>query len=267
MTVKILKQFAGNLERFVTKTIDSLGRHCVHLMTNAKHPYRCAIYFAPPIDSDWGRAGASWLGRCAGTGQNIVAPIVAGLSPAQQSSGRSEPRRYGWHATLKAPFVLRSQFELEDLVASAKTLGREFRQFSLPALQVRWLDDFLALCPEQESAALQEIAGACVTRLHPFAAPLTASALARRRQSRMTQQQEQFLTQWGYPWVLNEFRFHFSLTGVMKDADQPTRDLWLTAAKDHFAALPLCEFDRLSLFIEPQPGADFELIDQFELHP
>ena len=57
---------------------------------------RVAIYHTPPYEHPLTRAAADWLGRCAFTG----APKVASVAPDLTASAR----RYGFHATIRAPF-------------------------------------------------------------------------------------------------------------------------------------------------------------------
>ena len=71
-------------------------------------PLRCAVYFVPEVGSDWWQAGSQWLGRCAASGALFPPPHIDGVEPAQFQTLTAEPRRYGWHATLKAPFRLAS---------------------------------------------------------------------------------------------------------------------------------------------------------------
>ena len=65
--------------------------------------------------------------------------------------------------------------------------------------------------------------------------------------------------------MLERFRFHLSLTGSLRDAAPAVVQALQDAARERFADLPACRFDTLSLFAEPQPGADFVLVEQMEL--
>ena len=228
-------------------------------------PYRCAVYFAPPPDSPWGQAGSHWLGRCAATGPVAERLHVPGVSQEIFEACTAEPRRYGWHATLKAPFALVPGQDLGSVLSWLQLLARELKAFTLPALQVAMLGNFLALRPQQACLPLQDAANACVMRLQHLALPLGDAELARRRRAPLTTEQDELLLQWGYPWVLNHFRFHFSLTGPLDKVDPGVREALLAAAVAHFGSLPACRFDRLSLFVEPEKGVDFQLVEQVEL--
>ena len=228
-------------------------------------PYRCAVYFAPPPGSAWDLAGRDWLGRCARTGQVQPLPALPDIDVSALQTWTAEPRRYGWHATLKAPFSLRPGQDLHAMVCWLKLVANRHRAFVLPPLRVQWMGDFLALRPEVACPPLQALADDCVTRLHHLTLPLGAAELARRRRAFLSAQQDQLLEKWGYPWVLDQFRFHFSLTGSLAAVSLADRERLLLAAQRHFELLPPCVVDRLSLFVEPSQGANFELLEQVDL--
>ena len=50
----------------------------------------------------------------------------------------------------------------------------------------------------------------------PFARPPGAAELERRRKAGLSAAQEKMLLRWGYPYVLDEFRFHLTLTGRLQ---------------------------------------------------
>ena len=66
---------------------------------------RYAIYFAPRPRRALARFGAAWLGWDAEAGADRDGPELAGL-PRPRAEIVATPRRYGFHATLKAPFRL-----------------------------------------------------------------------------------------------------------------------------------------------------------------
>jgi phosphonate metabolism protein PhnN/1,5-bisphosphokinase (PRPP-forming) len=162
---------------------------------------RYALYFAPAPDSAWARFGEAWLART--------------------DSLLDHPRRYGFHATLKAPFRLRSDASIEQLVEELDAFARVQIAFSVPQMQLARLDDFLALVPASPEPRLDALAAHCVKRFDRWRAPLSAAELDRRRRESLTQRQEALLARWGYPHVLDEYRFHMSLTGLLLDAQPP----------------------------------------------
>jgi Protein of unknown function (DUF1045) len=228
-------------------------------------PYRVAIYAAPAPGSDWWERGSEWLGRCAFRRCGLPMPVIDGVDPSVHTALTADPRRYGWHATLKAPFRLSSEAHLWALRESLAAIGRDHGAIELPDLQVARMGSFLALRPADPPVALGALADECVKRLQPLAAPLGEAELARRRRVPLTPEEDALMLAWGYPWVLHRFRFHFSLTGSLQGASDETVERLQVAASEHFAGLPPWRLERLSVFIEPTPGADFVLLEQLEL--
>jgi len=139
--------------------------------------------------------------------------------------------------------------------------------FDMPLMQVVLMDDFLALVPQVESEKANTVAARCVVELQSLAATLSESELKRRRQAGLSAEQDAMLLRWGYPFVLEHYRLHFSLTGSLKNFSQYQIESLLAAAQDWFAVLPPCRLDSLALFVEPSPGADFMLQEHFYLAP
>lgn len=227
--------------------------------------HRYAIYYCPRPETLWWARGSQWLGRCAASQRAMQVPLVEGLTHQTYLQLTNDPRRYGWHATLKAPFTLATRCSEQDLRDAVRTLAAGFRAFDLPALQVRDLGNFLALVPQEASAPLDAIARACVTRLHAFAEPLSDAELARRRKSKLSPREDAMLVQWGYPFVLDTFRFHCSLTGSLQILSAAQRQAVVAAANDWFAGLAAARFDSLALVAEPSPGADFVVLEHMDL--
>ncbi|MDR7151612.1 putative phosphonate metabolism protein [Hydrogenophaga palleronii] len=230
-------------------------------------PHRVAVYWAPAPGSDAWVAGCGWLGRDTATGEALTQPQVPGVAPALLEKVTTDPRRYGFHATLKPPFRLRADQTLASLEAAVDSLAQVLAACPMPGLKVGMLDGFLALRPVAPLPRVQALAAACVKSLHPLAEPLSAQELDRRRQAGLTPQQDALLQAWGYPWVLDEFRFHCSLTSRLDALDQVQREALMATARERFDGLPEQRLDRLSVFIEPSAGAPFQLHRQWELRP
>ncbi|MDB6452728.1 DUF1045 domain-containing protein [Falsirhodobacter sp. 20TX0035] len=164
---------------------------------------RYAIYYLPP-PGPLARFGAEWLGW------DPEAGIPVG-APSPQEALVAEPRKYGLHATLKAPFRLAG--DREDLEGAVADLARDLSPVQPGPLKVVRIGRFLALVPQGDATALNAMAGRIVTALDPFRAPLTEAEIARRKPERLTPRQRELLNRWGYPFVMEEFRFHITLTG------------------------------------------------------
>jgi hypothetical protein len=222
----------------------------------------------------WWYAGSHWLGRCAARQCDLRQPVIAGVDAGLFHSLTSAPRRYGWHATLKAPFTLAAHATPSMLLDAVQQLASRQKSFDMPALQVARLGDFLALVPQARSTSIDAVAQACVVDLHEFAEPLAEAELQRRRKARLTPEEDALLLQWGYPHVLDHFRFHCSLTGPLHGSigsltalDVNAIDALQDAAQAYFGVLPPHRFDNISLFVEPVAGGDFVLLQQFPLAP
>lgn len=205
------------------------------------------------------QAGCQWLGRDAATGERLAQAAIDGIGNAQFETLTAEPRRYGWHATLKPPFRLREGTELHDVDTAVQTLAGQFRAGLMPPLRVALMGNFLALRPQGEPVAANALAAACVEALQPLGRPLSDEELQRRRRAPLTPRQDALLERWGYPWVFDEFRFHCSLTGPVDGLDTGSREALMQAAGRVFNHLPPEPLDSIAIFVEPTPGADFQL--------
>ena len=136
--------------------------------------HRYAVYFAPNPGSLGWLAGSHWLGRCAALLQPLQQLAIEGVAADTLHRLTAAPRRYGWHATLKAPFALAPGTDWITLHQAVQEVARGLQPFVLPPLQVQRIDDFLALVPpalHPANAQIQETAATCVTALQPLAAP------------------------------------------------------------------------------------------------
>ena len=128
---------------------------------------RHAIYFAPrpgPLAA----FGAAWLGWDAETGGSPALDLP-GL-PRPRPELVAAARRYGFHATLKAPFRLAAGQGEADLDAALSALAKEHAPIGL-RLRLAELGTFVALVPARPPATLRRLADACVVRLDAFRAP------------------------------------------------------------------------------------------------
>jgi hypothetical protein len=226
-----------------------------------KKPYRYAIYLAPRPNSDWWHAGSEWLGRCAARDQAMAQSCPPSIAPEKFTHLTAHPRRYGWHATMKAPFVLREGADFNQLKDELALVCEQFHRFELPKLQVTRLDDFLALTPLGDTTEISRVERACVTQLHGLAAPLPPDELLRRRSAGLSLAKDAMLLKWGYPHVLDYFRFHISLTGPLRDCSELQIQSLIHFASEKFNVLPPCQFESLAIFVEPERGADFVLLE------
>lgn len=226
---------------------------------------RYAIYFAPAQSSPWWEFGTHWLGRDECLDLSIPQPALAQITPAELRAATEQPRRYGFHATLKAPFALSGGHTLDDLVTRVQALAATLKPVALGPMQAAMLGDFVALVPARVPDELAALAATCVTGLDDLRAPLSAADLLRRKVENLDAREQALLAQYGYPYVLERYRLHLTLSGQVAP---PMAQRLLQAAAIPVAQLnamlPLV-LDRLCLFVEPSPGHAFQRIADAEL--
>lgn len=222
---------------------------------------RFALYFAPPAASALWRLGCAWLGRDAESGATPARPACA-IEAGQIEQATRDAARYGWHATLKSPFALAAGTSEPMLAEALENFAAARPAFEGPHLQVGEFDGFLALRPVAPCPTLDALADDVVRGFDRFRAPAAPADLARRRERGLTPRQEQYLSHWGYPWVLEEFQFHLTLTDRLAGEERRRFAGTLAALLGPALAAPL-PVDEISLWTEEAPGAPFRLRRRF----
>ncbi|MES2889091.1 MAG: DUF1045 domain-containing protein [Pseudomonadota bacterium] len=225
---------------------------------------RHAVYWAPePTHLLW-QAGCAWLGR------DPSGRLRLDGDPQRPTT---EPRRYGFHATLKAPFRLAPHACEADLLSAVQALAARTPVFPMPALQVRFHEDYLALQPIgpiEATHPLRRLADACVSELDRWRAPLTEADTQRRLQnSELSAEHLDHLHRWGYPHVFDQWRFHMTLSDSLPLERRAERDALEAQARQFFALalrVPLT-CSSLCVFTEPAPGQPFRLAHRWALQP
>jgi len=226
---------------------------------------RYAIYFAPAQGSPWWEFGTRWLGRDECLDVQIAQPALTQIGPAELYAATAQPRRYGFHATVKAPFTLSGGHTLDKLITRLQALAATLKPVALGPLQAALLGNFVALLPVAVPDELAALATACVTGLDDLRAPLSAADLLRRRVDHLDTREQALLNQYGYPYVLERYRLHFTLSGPVAPAmAQRILQAAATPVAGLNAAAPLL-LDRLCLFVELAPGQAFKRIADAEL--
>lgn len=174
---------------------------------------RYAIYFVPPAGSDLYRFGAVFLGFDCYTGADLGCPDDIELDAQEWAELTSEPRKYGFHATLKAPFHLAPSLTAADLIAELQRFAAVPRVLPAIAPAIQSLGRFIAIVPDERSEEVDRLAADCVMGFDQFRRPLIAQEKDRRLGAGLTPGQVRNLDRWGYPYVFDDFRFHMTLTG------------------------------------------------------
>lgn len=224
---------------------------------------RYAIYFTPSSNDALLKVAANWLGRNAFSGEPVKMPEMRAFPLEEIAALTQEPRRYGFHATMKAPFRLKEGQSENELLTALMHFASSARAVTIPKLVIRRIGSFFALVPEEPVAELNLLANDVVVALDRFRAPLNEREMAKRKPEKLSLAQRHNLERWGYPYVFEEFRFHMTLTGAVEAGDQARVERNL---EEFFAPVLSDPIDvsNLALFVEPQAGGPFEV---HSLHP
>ena len=219
---------------------------------------RYAIYFAPAPWSALEQLGSQWLGRDTTVDDFVEQPLVPGFSAERILELTEKPQLYGFHATLKAPFELAAGKSEDDLLAAVEELASQHEPIEAPPLEVAQLDGFLALRPMAPCPEIDRLAADCVQTLDALRRP------KRRPTDGLTPRQIELQERWGYPYVLQEFRFHLTLTDRLSELAAEPLIAFLTEYFQPALIEPLV-IDRLSVFVQDDPAEPFARLEDVPL--
>jgi putative phosphonate metabolism protein len=228
----------------------------------ANYP-RYALYYAPAPGSALDRFGAEMLGYDVYGGSDL--PFPEGVPPDWREITQ-DPRKYGFHATLKAPISLAEGKTEAELVGACEAFADTPRLIPVIAPIIDSISGFIAMIPQKPSAELQQLAADVTRDFDSFRALLTAQDRARRNPERLTPRQVEYLDRWGYPYVMEEFRFHMTLTGRLEAG---RHQLVVPMLRERFASVRLATLaiDRLALFRQDDTASRFRIIAHWSLRP
>jgi putative phosphonate metabolism protein len=229
----------------------------------ASYP-RYATYYAPEPGSDFDRFGAELLGCDVHTGEDLAFPDgILRMAPDWREL-TYEPRKYGFHATLKAPHSLAPGKTEAELLAACEAFANTPRPIPVISPVVGSISGFIAVLPADPSPELERLAADCVREFDSFRAPLTSEERARRNPSMLTPRQREYLDRWGYPYVMEEFRFHMTLTGRLGDAK---REAIRTILQERFASLEITtlSIDSIAVFRQNDADSRFRIAKRYVL--
>ena len=227
---------------------------------------RYAIYFVPAAACKLYRYGSSILGYDCYTGKPVDFPEEFGNDAVNWNELTAPPRRYGFHATLKAPFRLSPSCTEQQLVNALRSfagLGHAIHAFA-PA--VRLLDGFFAVMPLKSEASLDALAASCTTIFDAYRAPMSPRERARRIALGLSQSQIQNLDRWGFPYVLSEFRFHMTLTGKVPVRRRKAIRGILLNGLHRMQVERSIAIDRLALLKQDSPDVCFRVVSESTLN-
>jgi putative phosphonate metabolism protein len=225
---------------------------------------RYAIYYAPEPGSDLDRFGAQLLGYDAYSGADLPYPNdVIRMVPDWHELTR-DPRKYGFHATLKAPMSLAPGKAETELLAACESFAGKTRPIPVITPVVGSISGFIAVVPAEPSPEIERLAADCTSEFDSFRAPLNREDRARRNPSDLTPRQREYLDRWGYPYVMKEFRFHMTLTGRLA---AERREPILTMLRNSFSAIGLKTFviDRIAVFRQENADSRLRIVKHWQL--
>jgi len=233
---------------------------CLCFGAMATHP-RYAIYYAAEPGSALNSFGASLFGYDAYSGEDL--PFPEGVPPDWREITQ-DPRKYGFHATLKAPMALAAGRTEAQIIGACELFADAARPVPLIRPVIDSIGGFVAVVADGPSEDLQDLAAEAVRAFDFFRAPLTDADRARRNPERLTARQREYLQRWGYPCVMDEFRFHMTLTGQLPSE---RRDDVVAMLRSRFAAtgVTTLEIDRIALLRQDDAASRFKIIGHWPL--
>lgn len=217
---------------------------------------RYAFYISPDENAPLTAAAERWLGANPFTGEIHELKPAGDFSAAELTALTADPRRYGFHGTLKAPFLLAPGKTEAQLLEDFQAFSEKCTPFDIPEMILGQLGPFFALVPAADCPELQALADETVRYFSPFRAPLSDADIARRKPETLGSVMRSNLLEWGYPYVFESFRFHMTLTGAVPVERQAAMRALLEEAFAPFIGKPLA-VTTLALFTEPERGAPF----------
>jgi putative phosphonate metabolism protein len=225
---------------------------------------RYAIYHAAVRGGELDRFGAELLGYDAWTGEELPFPDGVTQASPDWRDLTQDPRKYGFHATLKAPMVLAHGKTEAELLAACECFVETPRSIPIIAPIVNSISSFIAVVPAERSTELEQLAADCVSAFDSFRSPLSPADRARRNPEKLTSRQREYLDRWGYPYVMEEFRFHMTLTGRL-GAERHAAVLTMLRARFATIGLTSLALDGIALFRQDDAASRFRIIGNWQL--
>ncbi len=224
---------------------------------------RYAVYFVPSQASEFYRLGVNLLGRSVFPGDKIQVKKFSSLPGKYWESLSASPRFYGFHATIKAPFELNGT--REELWAALAALAARTSAFKLPKFKISFVDGkFLALTLKNPCPELAALEKNCLSSLSRLTVPLNQEDINRRGE--LSPHLIDNLKKWGYHLVLDDFKFHMTLTGPVHA--KSTAAILVRLLAGYFKSILAQEniFDALTLLYQEDREKPFKALDVFPLN-
>ncbi|MEZ5647643.1 MAG: DUF1045 domain-containing protein [Alphaproteobacteria bacterium] len=225
---------------------------------------RYAIYYAPKVGSPLAEFGASFLGRDTISDKSVRQMRLPDVGPEHLYTVTSGPRHYGFHATLKAPFRLAEGQDAAALKLAFAAFAASETPFTAPALKLRSIDGFLALTFIEPCPQMAHLAQSAVEFFEPFRAELTEEELIERRSAGLSEREDELLVKFGYPYVMEHFHFHMTLTQRLDAGDRAQILEGIAPIVEPIADRPL-RVDAVALFHQANRDTPFIMAEHLAL--
>jgi hypothetical protein len=216
---------------------------------------RYAIYYIP--DLPLFQIGSDWLGWNSLTGQETT------LSTNHHRI-TDRPRKYGFHATMKPPFSLASNSTQGELQDAFQAFCATVSPATGGTLKISRLGRFLAMTQDVQANDVTDLAASTVSHFDKFRAPLSDNDIQKRRQRRLTPEQDALMLRWGYPYVMQEFKFHMTLTGPLQNDEIVSIEQLANTRFQEFIGQSL-NIASLALLGEDRDSGRFHVIEKLSL--
>ena len=237
-------------------------------MTNYK---RVAIYFLPKKNSSLENFGKNLLGRDINKKKKISLTrrqkyfINRGFTYFDELKDYCEqPAKYGFHATLKAPFRLKRNVKTKNFYDVISHIAAQHSRFKIKGLKIVYSKKFTFITSRKEIKSLINLENDLVKHLDTFRAELNKTEIKKRNPDSLTFKQNKYLKEWGYPFVLDQFKFHMTLMNQNNNKLSNKQKLELEKLI-YKISNNLVEFNEISLLGENKKGY-FEEIKRFKLN-
>jgi hypothetical protein len=224
---------------------------------------RYAIYWAPEPGSALAEFGRRWFGSDPDTGPPPDERALFGLDAGLAGRAVESPRRYGLHATVKAPFRPAMGIDEAALARALDEFCARRRRVRSAPLRLHRFTRYLALVPEGRRAGIEWLADECVTHFDRFRAPLSEADLARRSGSLSPLERAHF-EEFGYPHIFSLFFFHITLAGPLAEEELAKVEAALAPAVAPFTAHDF-ELEGFAIFGDPGGGESFRALHRSRL--
>lgn len=183
-------------------------------------PARYALSYVPEQGSPLAELGKTWLGRDIDSSEFFDQPVVPGITPERLEKLSYWRRSEGMHGVLKPSFQLNPTATLESMMDTIRLFCKYRAPVHIPQMEVNVIGKFLALTPTIASRQLVALAAECVRVFEGFRQPLFINMDDRYSTDKLTVYQKRMLKHWGYPYVMEEFRFFIPMTDRIEDDDE-----------------------------------------------